>query len=163
MRWVSGATIAVLTGSVLGVAPVRADHMPVLVVPGRPDVPVVINGHDASWATVEGDWGLYRPGHVTPTVTYPYRAGVFYGRPWGYFPATGRRPRAGRLEVIPPPNRRLPEPAESFHRYWSTQAEPTYPGADYPPLNPPPVITAPQFDPLAPQRSARVPPLRRLD
>jgi hypothetical protein len=31
----------------------------------------MINGYDASWAVVEGDWGLYRPGAVPVTVIYP--------------------------------------------------------------------------------------------
>ncbi len=40
----------------------RADSGPVIVIPSRPGVPVVINGRDASYAVVEGDWGLARPG-----------------------------------------------------------------------------------------------------
>jgi len=48
----------------------RADHAPAIVVPGRPDVPVIINGRDARGAIVIGDWGLYRPGAVAPTVIY---------------------------------------------------------------------------------------------
>jgi hypothetical protein len=161
MRLVSWIGMAALAASVLGAAPARADHGPVLVVPGRPDVPVIINGYDASWAVVEGDWGLDRPGAGVLTVTYPSHVRVPYQRPWGYFPATGKRPRAGRLEIIPPANRRLPEPAESFHRYWSTQSDPAYPVTEYPPLNPPPVITASPLDPQPPRRGQRTPLLRR--
>ena len=29
-----------------------------IVIPGRPGVPIIINGVDASYAVVEGDWGL---------------------------------------------------------------------------------------------------------
>ena len=46
----------------LAAAPARADSGPVIVIPSRPGVPVVINGRDASYAVVEGDWGLARPG-----------------------------------------------------------------------------------------------------
>jgi hypothetical protein len=49
------------------------DNAPVIVVPGKRGVPVIINGRDASWAIVEGDWGLYRPGAVPVTVIYPHR------------------------------------------------------------------------------------------
>ena len=49
-------------------APARADNGPVIVIPSRPGVPVVINGRDASYAVVEGDWGLSRPGHGTVRV-----------------------------------------------------------------------------------------------
>jgi hypothetical protein len=143
MRLISFAVTGILAGCLLGAAPARADHQPVLVVPGRPGVPVIIDGRDVSWSVIEGDWGLYRPGAVTPTVTYPYRPSVPYdGRRHGYFPATGKIPRYGRYEIEPPANRRLPEPAESFHRYWSTQPDSI--GADYPPLYPPPVIPAPR-------------------
>jgi hypothetical protein len=134
--------------------PAQADHGAVLVVPGRADVPVMIHGHDASWAVVEGDWGLHRPGGVGPTVTYPYRVIYPYGRHPGYFPSTGKRPLWGRYEIVPPADRRLPEPAESFHRYWSSESGPVNVAAPYPPYDPPPVILAPKFD---------TPPLRSLD
>src|ERR1700682_2237062 len=39
-----------------------------IVIPGRPGVPVIINGVDASYAVVEGDWGLGKGVHVQPTV-----------------------------------------------------------------------------------------------
>ena len=50
--------------------PALAQRAPVIVIPGKPGVPVYINGIDASWAVVEGEFGLDRPGEVTPTVTY---------------------------------------------------------------------------------------------
>ena len=53
--------VAVLSGLVAfaAAAPARADEEgPVIVIPTRPGVPVVINGRDASYAVVEGDWGL---------------------------------------------------------------------------------------------------------
>ena len=59
--------LAVLAGvSALDIA--RADHEPVIAVPGRRDVPVIINGQNATGAVVIGDWGLYRPGHRGVTI-----------------------------------------------------------------------------------------------
>jgi hypothetical protein len=58
-------TLAIgLACGVIGAAIARADHAPVLVIPGKPGIPVVINGYDASYTVVEGDWGLSRPGHM---------------------------------------------------------------------------------------------------
>ena len=39
-----------------------------IVIPGRPGVPVIINGVDASYAVVEGEWGLGQGNQVQPTV-----------------------------------------------------------------------------------------------
>jgi hypothetical protein len=106
--------------------PARADSGPVIVIPSRPGVPVVINGVDASYAVVEGDWGLARPGHGTVTVfggrpLYPNR--VYHERN-AYHPAYGRPPARGRYEIEPPADRALPEPAETFSRSWSTSSDP---------------------------------------
>jgi hypothetical protein len=60
-----------MCGSLLAPAAASADNYPVIAVPGKRGVPVIINGHDASWAVVNGDWGLYRPGAVPVTVIYP--------------------------------------------------------------------------------------------
>ncbi len=56
---------------------------------------------------------------------YDYEPGVviraYWLPPWRnrhYFPATGKRPRVGRLEHISA--RGVPKPAESYHRTWST-------------------------------------------
>ena len=45
------------------VTPARAQTGPVVVVPGKHGVPVIINGVIADGAIVYGDWGLARPGH----------------------------------------------------------------------------------------------------
>jgi hypothetical protein len=130
-----------IVGSVLGAAVARADHAPVFVVPGRAGIPVIINGYDASYTVVEGDWGLSRPGHVPPAIVggplnmpAPYYSGA-------YFPAQGRRPGYGRREVEPPADRRLPRPAPSYYREWSAESRPL-PATMDPPANPPPVISA---------------------
>jgi hypothetical protein len=111
------------------------------VVPGTPGVPLIVDGRDIAWAMVEGDWGLYRPGHVAPTATFAPR--IILAPHGGYYPSTGRRPRYGRHEIEPPSNRLLPPPAESFHRSWSTRSKPG-PVSEYPPFDPPPVILAPR-------------------
>jgi hypothetical protein len=60
-----------MCGSLLVPAAASADNYPVIAVPGKPGVPIIINGYDASWAVVNGDWGLYRPGAVPVSVIYP--------------------------------------------------------------------------------------------
>jgi hypothetical protein len=113
-----------------------------IVIPGRPGVPIIINGIDASYAVVEGEWGLGKRLHVQPTVH-----GGRYIDPvpqvGHYYPSGGRAPGYGRLEVEPPANRKLPQPAESYHQSWSAESMPQPPQTEVP-LNPPPVILAPQ-------------------
>ena len=48
--------------------PAFAEGTVAVVVPNRPDVPVIINGIDASWAVIEGDWGLARGIHDQPKI-----------------------------------------------------------------------------------------------
>jgi hypothetical protein len=145
-RMRSVATIVIgLASCVLGAALTRADHAPVYVIPGRPGTPVVINGYDASYSVVEGDWGLWRPGHVPPTIVTgpliapaPFHSGA-------YFPSLGRRPGYGRREIEPPPDRPLPRPAPGYYREWGAQSD-LRPADLDPPPNPPPVIVAPQVE-----------------
>jgi len=115
-----------------------------IVIPGRPGVPVIINGLDASYAVVEGDWGLGKGTHVVPTVY-----GGRYIDPvplvGHYYPSAGRMPGYGRLEIEPPANRRLPQPAESYHQSWSAQSAPL-PAQSNVPVNPPEIIYAPDYD-----------------
>jgi hypothetical protein len=125
-----------------------ADHEPVLVVPTRPDVPVIINGVDVSWCVVEGDWGLYRPAAVPLTVTCPRFIGPSRAPARGdytpdYYPRTGHQPPVGRLEVVPPAYRALPPPAPSFYRLWTTPPDQA-PVTEYAPYNGPPVVVAPR-------------------
>jgi hypothetical protein len=110
----------VLSVCALAALPAHADRAPAFVLPGRAGVPVVINGYDASYTVVEGDWGLSRPGHVVPTiVSGPLIAPAPY-YPGAYFPALGRPPGYGRLEVEPPAGR--PRPAPGFYREWGAQS-----------------------------------------
>jgi hypothetical protein len=114
--------------SALAATPVRAgDEGPVFVIPTRPGIPVVINGVDASYAVVEGDWGLARPGAVPVTVIggSPLLPNAVYSRRNSYHPRYGRAPQRGRQEIEPAADRALPDPAESFSRSWSTSSDVT--------------------------------------
>jgi hypothetical protein len=138
--------VVAMAGSLAGQDGARAADAPHFVIPGKAGVPVIVNGYDASYAIVEGDWGLDRPTGVPPTiVSGPLvvpPAGRYGG---GYFPSgDGDEPGYGRLEVIPPANRRLPPPAQRFHRSWGTQSEST-PATIDPPAAPP-LIVAPQVN-----------------
>ena len=113
-----------------------------IVIPGRPGVPIIINGVDASYAVVEGDWGLGKGVHVQPTV-YGGRTVDPVPNVGHYYPSAGRQPGYGRLEIEPPTNRRLPQPAESYHQSWSSQSTPQ-PVQPEVPFYPPPIIVAPQ-------------------
>lgn len=122
-----------------------AQREPQIVVPGKPGVPVYINGVDASWAIVEGEFGLDRPNQVAPTIIWrPYLVTAPYGVP-GYFPADGRRPGYGRLEINPPAHRRLPRPAPTFYRTWSSESAPT-PATDPQSIQEMPVIVEPNVN-----------------
>jgi hypothetical protein len=117
-----------------------------IVIPGHPGVPIIINGVDASYAAVEGEWGLGKNWQVQPRV-YGGRFVDPVPNVGHYYPSAGRLPGYGRLEIEPPANRRLPQPAESFHQSWSAQStpQPVQPLIQPEvPLYPPPVILAPQ-------------------
>jgi hypothetical protein len=113
-----------------------------IVIPGRPGVPVVINGVDASYAAVEGEWGLGKNWQVQPTV-YGGRYIDPVPNVGHYYPSAGHLPGYGRLEVEPPANRRLPQPAESYHESWSAHSAPL-PAQSSVPVEPPAIIYAPQ-------------------
>jgi hypothetical protein len=126
-----------------------ADSGPVVVIPGRVGIPVIINGVDASYSVVEGDWGLGKGIHPQPTV-YGGRYVDPEPHVGHYYPSEGRMPGYGRYEIEPPANRKLPQPAEDYYRSWSAQSAP--PAKPDVPQNPPPVIVAPQSnEPMAPQ------------
>jgi hypothetical protein len=114
---------------------VAADSGPVIVIPGRPGVPVMINGVDASYAVVEGDWGLAKGQRVEPTV-YGGRPADYEPHVGHYYPSSGHLPGYGRLEIEPPSNGR-PQQAESYHRSWSAQSAPQ-PAQPAAPFYPPP-------------------------
>ena len=129
---------------------------PVIVIPGRPGVPIFINGIDASYAVVEGDWGLGKGIHVQPTV---YGGHFVDPEPHvgHYYPSAGHQPGYGRLEIEPPANRKLPKPAESYHDSVSAESmsQPEPPAV---PLYPPPVIVAPPYGGSTIQQDFGTPP-----
>lgn len=140
MRLVQAVLLLAVTAS-----PALAQRAPEIVIPGKPGVPVYINGIDASWSIVEGDFGLDRPGMVTPTVIYrPITVDLPVGVP-SYYPATGRKPGYGRLEIVPPPNRPLPPPAPTYYRSWSSSSA-SGPVTDYAPYDPPAVVVSPNYN-----------------
>jgi hypothetical protein len=151
--FVTGLALAFLIGTAL---PTLAGEGFDIVIPGRPGVPVIINGVDASYAVVEGEWGLGRGPHMQPT--------VYGGRPvepepqvGHYYPTLGRTPGYGRLEIEPPPNRILPKPAESYHESWTSQSAPPARTQPEVPLYPPQVIVAPPMG-MPQQAPGQMPP-----
>jgi hypothetical protein len=135
----AGFALAILIGTTWTAL---ADSGPVKVIPGRPGVPIIINGVDVSYAVLEGDWGLGKGVHVQPTV-YGGRAVDPEPHVGHYYPSAGHSPGYGRLEIQPPTNRKLPQPAESYHESWSSQSAPPKAQPEVP-FYPPPVIIAPQ-------------------
>jgi hypothetical protein len=126
-RAAASFAVALACFAAFATAPARADNGPVIVIPSRPGVPVVINGRDASYAVVEGDWGLSRPGagQITVIGGSPLVPNEVYRRRNSYLPKYGRAPERGRNEVEPAADRALPDPAESFSRSWSTSSDVT--------------------------------------
>ncbi len=125
--------------------PAFAQREPEIVIPGKPGVPVMINGIDASWGVVEGEFGLDRPGAVAPTVIYrPLQVSEPSSEP-GYFPRSDRKPGYGRLEIVPPPDAPKPPRAPSYFRSWSSHSQ-SGPVTDYPPYPAPPIVYAPTLD-----------------
>jgi len=112
------------------------------VIPGRPGVPVLMNGIDISYAVVEGDFGLGKGVYNQPRV-FGGRIVDLEPNVGHYYPSAGLTPGYGRLEIEPPANRKLPKPAESYHDSWSAHSDPQ-PAQPEVPLYPPPVIVAPR-------------------
>ena len=137
----AGLALALLIGTTL---PALAGEGFDLVIPGRPGVPIIINGVDVSYAVVEGDFGLGKGVHMQPTV-YGGRYVDFEPSVGHYYPSAGHMPGYGRLEIEPPADRKLPKPAPSYDRSWSAQSAPPRAQPEVP-LYPPPVIVAPQYD-----------------
>jgi hypothetical protein len=70
-------------------------------------------------------YGVYAPygGRIEPMIVYDYEPGVivrsYWWAPWQnrhYFPKTGKRPKVGRLERMPP---QKSSKAEDYFRVWS--------------------------------------------
>jgi hypothetical protein len=119
----------------------HAQTGPVIAIPGKLGVPVIMNGVIVDGAVIWGDWGLARPtfGVVVDGI-------VDFADPpqdsRAYYPKTGRKPSIGRHEVEPKHHAR-PRPT-SFRREWSAESNVHAPVTEYPPYDPPPVILAPR-------------------
>ena len=125
-------------------APVMASETgPVIVIPGRQGVPVIINGRDASYAVVEGDWGLARPSQTDPNIIFYYGHQPYLLPPAApYFPAGGPPPKLGRQEVDKPRPPGAAQNEEGYIRSWSAQSNPT-PATSPTDYEMPPVVVAP--------------------
>src|ERR1700739_3284736 len=152
-----GVVLAVL----IGTTPAAFAQGFEIVIPSRPGGPIIINGVDVSYAVLEGDYGLGKGVNNQPTI---YGGRLVEPEPdvGHYYPSLGLKPGYGRLEIQPPANRKLPQPAESYHQSWSAQSAPTpatAPAAQPEvPLYPPPVIMAPPGD-NRPRHDSPSPPL----
>jgi hypothetical protein len=125
----------------LAASPALAQRAPEIVIPGKPGVPVMINGIDASYGIVEGEFGLDRPGLFAPTVVYrPLLIAYPNAVVPGYYPKEGKRPGYGRLEINPPANRVLPPPAPTYYRSWSSSSGNSAPVTIMPPNYPMPNV-----------------------
>jgi hypothetical protein len=124
--------------------PACAQTGPVIVIPGKPGVPVIMNGLIVDGAVVYGDWGLAKPNNAGLIIVDPLGYAPPETSP-GYFPATGHLPRVGRQEVEPPARSR-PRVNTNYYRDWSIGSEFGKPVTEYPPFDPPQVIEAPRGD-----------------
>jgi hypothetical protein len=120
MKWANHIAAAATLIAALAATTVRA-QVAAIPIPGHPDVPVIIDGRNATYRLVLGDWGLSRPGAVPvrvfgpPVVSIP-ADGVYY-------PSEGRPPAYGRREIVPH-RRVLPPPAPTYYRHWSAASRP---------------------------------------
>jgi hypothetical protein len=144
---------AVLCGWIFCVPTAHADSDSgtVVVIPGRPDVPVIVNpyGFDASYAIVEGDFGLNKPAQANAHIVVggPHLVVVPGPRRY-YFPHSEQMPGYGREEVQPPPGRRVTQPPQSYNRSWDAHSDPL-PASTDPPY---PMTIQPYVGPWGPWR-----------
>jgi hypothetical protein len=146
--------VLVLSGCIFGAASAQAesDSGSYVVIPGRSDVPVIVNpyGFDASYTIVEGDFGLYKPVMADAHIVVGPHAVRVPGPRRYYFPHTDEMPGYGRYEVVPPPNRRKPQPAESFHQSWGAASDPLPASTD--PQSQYPITVEPYVGPWGPRQ-----------
>jgi len=82
---------------------------------------------DISAGQGAGGYGNYPAyGGIEPVIVYDFEPGVivrtYWEPPWGnrhYFPRTGKRPKVGRLEHMPPPRAVR---NETYYRHWSVSS-----------------------------------------
>jgi hypothetical protein len=88
----------------------------------------VTTANTADAPAFSNGFGVYSPleARIEPVIIYDFEPGVivrsYWDVPWQnrhYFPKTGRRPKAGRLEHLP--GRRVSR-AEDYYRHWSVSS-----------------------------------------
>jgi hypothetical protein len=127
-----------------------SDSGTVVVIPGRPDVPVILNpyGFDASYTIIEGDFGLNKPSqNNTQIIVGPPFQPIMPPRRY-YFPHAEQAPAYGRDEVLPPPGRRVTQPPGSINRSWEAHSDPLPASTDAPY----PMTISPYVGPWGPGR-----------
>jgi hypothetical protein len=139
MRLVRAVLLLAVTAS-----PAFAQRAPEIVIPGKPGVPVYINGIDASYGIVEGEFGLDRPGTTPVVIWRPTLISAPDEAPAAYHPKTGKKPGYGRLEIIPPADRPLPPPAPTYYRSWSSGSS-SGPVTQYAPTGPISIDVSPWY------------------
>jgi hypothetical protein len=149
--------VLILSGCIFGAASAQAesDSGSYVVIPGRSDVPVIVNpyGFDASYTIVEGDFGLNKPAMGNAHIVVGPHVVAVPGPRRYYFPHTDEMPGYGRYEIVPPPNRRKPQPAESYHRSWGTSSDPLPASTD--PQSQYPITVQPYVGPWGPRHDGR--------
>jgi len=147
--------VLILSGCLFGsvLAHAESDSGTYVVIPGRPDVPVIVNpyGFDASYTIVEGDFGLNKPAMGNASIVVGPHVVAVPGPRHYYFPHSDEMPGYGRYEVVPPPNRPLPPPAQSYSRSWGTASDPL-PASTDPPY---PMTVNPVVGPWGPWQGGR--------
>ena len=113
------------------VAPAHAesDGGGFVVIPGRPDVPVIVNpyGFDASYTVIEMEFGLNKPAQNNTQIIVgpPGEAGSGFEAPRRfYFPHAENAPAYGRLEAPPRPGGRVTQTPQSYNRSWGAASDP---------------------------------------
>src|SRR5690606_18272176 len=81
----TGTMRTILAAAVLigGTWAAWADEAPVVAVPNRPDMPIVVYGCDAAYAVIESEWGLAKNVRIQPVVygcraPHPRAVGHYY-------------------------------------------------------------------------------------
>ena len=109
------------------VAPALADSDSgtVVVIPGRPDVPVIVNpyGFDASYAIIEGDFGLNKPSQNNTQIIVGSPLPPIVPARRFYFPHADSAPGYGRYEA-PPAGGRVTQTPQSYNRSWGAASDP---------------------------------------
>jgi hypothetical protein len=109
------------------VAPALADSDSgtVVAIPGRPDVPVIVNpyGFDASYAIIEGDFGLNKPAQNNTQIIVGSPLSPLVPARRFYFPHADSAPAYGRFEA-PPAGGRVTQTPQSYNRSWGAASDP---------------------------------------